>query len=49
MDGGENGQVGKNLIIHKDGRIKNFGAKNYTKLNTGDSILILTPGGGGYG
>jgi len=49
MNGGENGQCGKNLIINPDGKIQNFGAKNTATLQAHSRIRIFTPGGGGYG
>jgi len=49
MEGGKDGARGKNVIIHPDGRKQNFGPKNSTILEKNARILILTPGGGGYG
>lgn len=49
MEGGEDGERGKNIIIHSDGRLQNLGGKNTIKLEAGASIRILSPGGGGYG
>eukprot|EP01132_Coremiostelium_polycephalum_P001228 gene1228-1551_t len=47
--GGGNAKCGINLVIKKDGRIVNIGAKNSIDLEAGDRIRILTPGGGGFG
>lgn len=49
MDGGENGARGKNLIIHQNGIVQNFGGKNTITLEAGARIRIMTPGGGGFG
>ena len=49
MHGGEDGSRGKNLLIHPDGRVQSFGAKNTAKVPKNSRICILTPGGGGYG
>jgi 5-oxoprolinase (ATP-hydrolysing) len=49
MAGGCDGATGKNLLIHPDGRIQNFGAKNTTTVKAGTRIRIMTPGAGGYG
>ena len=43
---------GSNLLsLHSDGsnRIVNLGGKNTVEVSAGDRLLILTPGGGGYG
>ena len=49
LEGGQDGQRGKNLIIHPDGRQINFGPKNSIILKKGAAIRVLTPGGGAYG
>ncbi|KAJ6438104.1 putative 5-oxoprolinase protein [Purpureocillium lavendulum] len=53
MHGGEPGAVGVNLFIKKtmqgEDRIINLGSKNSIKANVGDRIVIITPGGGGWG
>ena len=46
--GGQPGQLGKNTWIHKQISIQLGGSKSFNALK-GDSILIETPGGGGYG
>ena len=48
-DGGCQGEKGKNIFIKNDGTKRDFGGKNITQAQKGDRILILTPGGGGYG
>jgi len=50
MCGGLPGAKGKNLLLRaSDNRIVNLGSKNAILVNKGDRILIMTPGGGGYG
>ncbi|XP_008186368.1 5-oxoprolinase [Acyrthosiphon pisum] len=49
IKGGENGQKGENLLIKCDGRKIRLGAKTAVNINPGDTFLLLTPGGGGYG
>ena len=49
LNGGQNGERGKNLIIHPDGKVQNFGPRNSIILQKNAKIRILTPGGGGYG
>jgi 5-oxoprolinase (ATP-hydrolysing) len=49
LDGGHPGKRGKNLLIQKDGRTVDLGAKNEIRAKPGDRIRIMTPGGGGYG
>ncbi|XP_065827960.1 5-oxoprolinase-like isoform X2 [Oscarella lobularis] len=49
MHGGEPGSVGENWIIRKDGQKERLGSKSKAQLFPGDSFLLKTPGGGGYG
>ncbi len=49
LEGGEPGQVGRNLVLRKDGRVINLGGKNEIGMEPGDRIRIETPGGGGFG
>jgi 5-oxoprolinase (ATP-hydrolysing) len=49
LEGGEDGAKGINLYIRKDNIIFNIGSKNSINVEIGDSIVIMTPGGGGYG
>jgi 5-oxoprolinase (ATP-hydrolysing) len=49
IEGGENGEKGYNFFINKDGLVFNLGGKNTVRVKKGESVLILTPGGGGYG
>lgn len=54
MAGGEPGERGKNLWIRKyadEGTVRtiSLGGKASVAMNAGDRIVVLTPGGGGYG
>ncbi|NPA13405.1 MAG: hydantoinase B/oxoprolinase family protein [Aquificae bacterium] len=45
--GGSPAKVGENILI-RDGKEVKMGGKFHTRLKKGDSIVIKTPGGGGY-
>lgn len=49
MDGGEEGACGLNLWVTKGNRVVNMGGKGSIPMKTGDRVVIMTPGGGGYG
>ena len=49
LAGGENGQVGKNTVRSKDGRIEELKGCDATVLDAGEAIIIQTPTAGGYG
>ncbi|KAL2817015.1 putative 5-oxoprolinase [Aspergillus cavernicola] len=54
MAGGEEGKRGLNLWIRRDPedgttRTISLGGKATANMNAGDRIIVLTPGGGGYG
>jgi len=49
LEGGEDGQTGRNLVIKKGGIALNIGAKRSGPINVGERLVIETPGGGGYG
>ncbi|KAL2847756.1 Hydantoinase B/oxoprolinase-domain-containing protein [Aspergillus pseudoustus] len=54
MEGGEPGATGLNLWLTKDKytgleRRVNMGGKGSVSINIGDRVVIMTPGGGGYG
>ncbi|KAF4125410.1 5-oxoprolinase (ATP-hydrolysing), partial [Geosmithia morbida] len=54
MAGGGEGKRGLNLWVRRDPedgstRTISLGGKATTRMNAGDRIIILTPGGGGYG
>eukprot|EP00045_Choanoeca_perplexa_P014632 m.173740 g.173740 ORF g.173740 m.173740 type:complete len:1257 (+) comp16743_c0_seq1:48-3818(+) len=47
--GGQNGTRGLNTLIKKDGKRINLGGKASVSVSAGDTFLLETPGGGGYG
>ncbi|KFA71071.1 hypothetical protein S40288_05544 [Stachybotrys chartarum IBT 40288] len=54
LEGGEDGQRGQNIWVRKDtvtGKTRHvsLGPRKTTHFGAGDRIIILTPGGGGYG
>ncbi|MCF6189484.1 MAG: hydantoinase B/oxoprolinase family protein [Cocleimonas sp.] len=49
MAGGSAGKVGKNIVKRANGEQEDLGTTAEVALNTGDSIIIKSPGGGGYG
>ena len=49
LDGGEPGELGRNLVRRLDGRIEELQGCDQTVLEAGEAITIITPTGGGYG
>ena len=49
MAGGEPGKVGETYVIRKDGSREDLGGQGQTDMAAGDTFVIETPGGGGYG
>jgi len=49
LNGGTDGQCGRNAIRLKNGKIIELSGSDQRELDTGDAIIIETPGGGGYG
>jgi 5-oxoprolinase (ATP-hydrolysing) len=49
LKGGSPGAVGRNYVIRADGGREDFGATHSLTVGPGDSFVIETPGGGGYG
>ncbi len=49
VDGGEAGVVGGGRLLRAGGRIQEIGATASFKVEVGDVLTILTPGGGGFG
>jgi len=49
LAGGEDGQVGRNAVRRKDGRIEELKGCDATVLDAGEAIIIQTPTAGGYG
>lgn len=48
LQGGDEGQHGRNQIIPKTGEVQDVGGKYTTQVEIGDKLLIETPGGGGW-
>jgi N-methylhydantoinase B/oxoprolinase/acetone carboxylase alpha subunit len=46
--GGQDGKVGEN-IVKRGGKMVNIGGKAIVELEENDEVLIITPGGGGFG
>ncbi|XP_059496707.1 5-oxoprolinase isoform X3 [Stegostoma tigrinum] len=49
LNGGKPGARGLNLLIRKNGRTISLGAKTSVAVSAGDTFLLHTPGGGGWG
>jgi 5-oxoprolinase (ATP-hydrolysing) len=49
LAGGEPGAVGRNWVERADGTREELGAKATVHMQPGDTFVIETPGGGGYG
>jgi 5-oxoprolinase (ATP-hydrolysing) len=49
MAGGEAGAVGENFIVRADGRMERLAHIGQMDVQINDVMVILTPGGGGYG
>jgi len=47
--GGCDAARGVNLWLRRDGRVVSLGGKATVEVQGGDRIILLTPGGGGYG
>jgi 5-oxoprolinase (ATP-hydrolysing) len=48
LHGGQDGALGVNLFVKGD-RTINLGPKNTIRAEPGDRVIIMTPGGGGWG
>ncbi|MBT9312733.1 hydantoinase B/oxoprolinase family protein [Leptothoe kymatousa] len=49
LKGGQPGQTGRNYIVRRDGTVEPLTSKAMAPMAPGDSFVIETPGGGGYG
>jgi len=47
--GGEQGEIGVNIIVRTDGQEENIGANAQRSVEPGDAIEIKSPTGGGFG
>lgn len=49
LDGGEPGQTGKNRVERADGAVEELSGTATVDVRAGDTFVIETPGGGGFG
>ncbi len=49
LNGGKPGLVGRNTVIRQDGTVEELGSTATVEMQVGDTFVIETPGGGGYG
>ncbi len=49
VDGGEEGEAGRNLVRHIDGRLEELRGCDQVMLRAGEAVTIITPTGGGWG
>lgn len=49
LNGGQNGEPGKQYILRKNGKKEDLNGIDHKKLNRDDILTIETPGGGAYG
>jgi len=47
--GGKSGKIGRNYVERHNGQIEELQATDQTQMAAGDTFVIETPGGGGYG
>ena len=49
LAGGGAGAAGEDWLIRRNGQRERLPAKSTTEVHPGDRLLVLTPGGGGWG
>ncbi|MCW5696732.1 MAG: hydantoinase B/oxoprolinase family protein [Bauldia sp.] len=49
LAGGAPGELGHSLIRRADGRVEDLGSSGQATVEPGDTVVIVTPTGGGYG
>jgi len=49
LNGGESGKKGKQFVVGKNGKMIKLRSIDMTNIETGESLIIKTPGGGGFG
>jgi 5-oxoprolinase (ATP-hydrolysing) len=49
LEGGMSGECGENSIVYKDGATRLLKGNDEVAVESGDVIVIKTPGGGGFG
>ena len=47
--GGQPGQTGSNSVLRRDGSVETLSGNDQVELSPGDTFVMETPGGGGYG
>ncbi|HEY5652495.1 MAG TPA: hydantoinase B/oxoprolinase family protein, partial [Acidimicrobiia bacterium] len=49
LEGGEPGACGEDILTRADGSVERLPGKTTVEVDSGDVLLVRTPGGGGYG
>jgi 5-oxoprolinase (ATP-hydrolysing) len=49
LEGGEPGKVGRNYVVRRDGTVEELSGTARVEMNPGDTFVVETPGGGGFG
>ncbi len=49
LEGGADAKPGRNLVLRSDGSVEILGATATVEMSAGDTFIIETPGGGGFG
>jgi 5-oxoprolinase (ATP-hydrolysing) len=49
LEGGEEGQLGRNEVRRKDGSVEVLKGCDQVVLDAGEAFTVITPTGGGYG
>ena len=49
LNGGKPGQCGQNSVQRKDGSVEQLEANTTAAMQAGDTLIVATPGGGGFG
>ncbi|MCZ6783560.1 MAG: hydantoinase B/oxoprolinase family protein [Proteobacteria bacterium] len=49
LDGGEPGAAGRNAVSRADGSVEELPGRCAVELDAGDTLIVESPGGGGYG
>ncbi|MGI0491493.1 hydantoinase B/oxoprolinase family protein [Alkalinema pantanalense CENA528] len=49
LNGGQPGEIGRNTVQRRDGTIESLGSQAEVEMQPGDTFVIETPGGGGWG
>ncbi len=49
LGGGEAGEIGKQILIRRNGTVQRLASLEALSVEVGDRLIVETPGGGGYG